>query len=106
MKTNHGGYRLLTRRDVNDRLEKILRAHDDIAQKARRLKDLENAVATELHDLEAGVLSLQDELTPKARSKMLVRLDRLRACLDEVRKATDDLHRPADLRLATNPSVP
>jgi hypothetical protein len=49
---------------------------------------------------------LQDELTPKARSKMLVRLDRLRACLDEVRKATDDLHRPADLRLATNPSVP
>ncbi len=97
---------MLTRRDVLDRLEKIQGSPDDVAHKARRLRELEAAVTTEIHDLEAGVLSLQNELTHKARSKMLVRLDRLRACVDEVRRSQDDVLRRADLRLTANSSTP
>lgn len=90
---------MLTRRDVLRRLERIQASHEDIACKSRRLKELESAVSEELKEIESGVLSLADELSPKARAKMLLRLDRLRACLDEISAALEEAYRPVELKL-------
>lgn len=90
---------MITRRHVLRRLETIRSSSVDIASKSQRLKELESVVNDELKGLETGFLSVGEALNPRARAKMLVRLDRLRACVGEINAALDELYRPVEMKL-------
>ncbi|MCW5945548.1 MAG: hypothetical protein KIT74_00780 [Fimbriimonadales bacterium] len=75
---------MLTRKEIREKLDRIVHASWPTANKLEQLTKLRDAVEAQIHDLETAILDLQTSLTRTALERFRKRIDRLHLAFSHV----------------------